>query len=97
MTSIRCGGFQPKLQEEEKEERGSSKEEEEEEEEEEKEEKEEEQEEKEEEEEEEPELVGNDEDLGEIPVAINKTALLEVYLFHIHNIECLVLKSGNKT
>ena len=74
MTSIRCGGFQPKLQEEEKEEAESS-----------------------EEEKEEPELVGDNEDLGEIPVAINKTALLEVYLFHIHNIECLVLKSGNKT
>ena len=73
MTSIRCGGFQPKLQEEEKEEAGISKE-----------------------KEEEPELVG-DENLGEIPVAINTTALLEVYLFHIHNIERLDLKSGNKT
>ena len=57
MTSIRCGGFQPKMLKEEnegnKEEEGAERK-------------------------EEPELVENVEDVGENPVAVNATALIEV-------------------
>jgi len=65
LTSIRCGGFQPKKEaKEEKEEGGSSRE--------------------------EPELVEN-EDVGEIPVAINATALMEE-----HNLETVQRVNDSK-